>query len=273
MSHNYGKPTPTASAINRLPAVVLFLAVALFIASDILLDFDFNWVDYAIVIIVALFGFRGYLKGIINTICSLGGYIIGLICATIFSPKLALIAMQKTSLGESIGEKINDIIPTLSSISAIKINDAQSTFDFIKNNPDLSKVISANPLINQLMSVTSTAADTSSMYSETVVTVNDLMVFSVLKVLALVVLFFVIKLVVVLIGKLLTSILSSRAILGTANRSAGMAIGFAVGLLICYVIFVFAVPTLGSLNIIKVPDTYTQSIILSWFNSLVPVVK
>ncbi len=269
MSYSYGRPKPAAATINRLPAILLFVAVALFIAADLFLSLDFNWVDYAMVIIIALFGLKGYLKGLINTVFSLGGYIIGLVLAFVFSPKLALIAMQKTTLGKSIGEKLNELIPTLSSVNAIKLNEAQSVMDVVNKNPDLDKAISANPIIKQLLTVTSTAAETGAMYSETVVTVNDLIVFTILKVLALVVLFVVIKLLVVLVGKLLTSIFSSSAVLGTANRSGGMAIGLAVGLLICYVLFLFAIPVLGSLNIIKIPDAYSQSVLLVWFNNLV----
>ena len=271
LSYSYGRPKPAAATINRLPAILLFIAVALFIAADIFLDLNFNWVDYAIVVIIALFGLKGYLKGLINTVFSLGGYILGLICAYLFSPKLALVAMQKTTLGKSIGEKLNELLPTFSSVNAIKLSEAQSVMDIMSKNPDLDKAISANPLMKQLLVATSTAAETGAMYSETVVTVNDLIVFTVLKVLALVVLFVVIKLLVVVIGKLLTSVFSSSALLGTANRSGGMVIGLAVGLLICYVLFALAIPVLGSLNIIKIPEAYSQSLLLAWFNRLLLV--
>ncbi len=271
MSYSYGRPKPAAATINRLPAILLFIAVALFIAADIFLDLNFNWVDYAIVVIIALFGLKGYLKGLINTVFSLGGYILGLICAYLFSPKLALVAMQKTTLGKSIGEKLNELLPTFSSVNAIKLSEAQSMMDIMSKNPDLDKAISANPLMKQLLVATSTAAETGTMYSETVVTVNDLIVFTVLKVLALVVLFVVIKLLVVVIGKLLTSVFSSSALLGTANRSGGMVIGLAVGLLICYVLFALVIPVLGSLNIIKIPEAYSQSLLLAWFNRLLLV--
>lgn len=268
MSYSYGRPKPAAATVNRLPAILLFLAVALFIAADLFLSLDFNWVDYVMVIVIALFGLKGYLKGLINTVFSFGGYILGLVLAFVFSPKLALIAMQKTTLGKSIGEKLNELIPTLSSVNAIKLNEAQSVMDVVSKNPDLDKAISENPLIKQLLTVTSTAAETGAMYSETVVTVNDLIVFTVLKVLSLVVLFVAIKLLVVLIGRFLTTMFNSSAILGTANRSGGMAIGLAVGLLICYVVFLLAIPVLGSLSLIKIPDAYSQSVLLAYFNGL-----
>lgn len=269
MSYNYGRPKPVATTVNRLPAIILFVCVALFIAADILLDFDFNWVDYAIVIIVAFFGFKGYLKGLVNTVFSLGGYVIGLICAFLFSPKLALIAMQKTTWGKAIGDKINEMLPALSTVNTVKVAETQSTIEFINENPSVHEVFSENLMLKQIMTAVNSASDTSSMYSDTVVTVNDLIVFSILRVLAVIVLFIVIKLLVVIIGKLMTSVINSSAVLGTTNRTVGMAIGLASGLLICYVLFIFAIPTLDSLNIVKVPEDYSNSLVLDWFNRMV----
>lgn len=274
MRHRYSKPKPAATAMNSLPLVILLLAVALFVAADLLLDFDFNWVDYVIVIIIALFGLKGYIKGLINTVFSLAGYLIGMIAAYLFSPKLTLMAMQKTTLGDAITNKLNEVIPVVSSIGSFKISDVQSesALSIIKKVPEIETAISSNTLLKQLMEVTNTAAGTGNMYSETVVTVNDLIVFTILKVLAFFVLFILIKLLILIIGKLLTKVLSTSTVLGTANRTAGMALGFAVGILICYVVFVFAIPTLGSINIIKVPETYTNSVALSWFNKLIMLI-
>jgi hypothetical protein len=83
----------------------------------------------------------------------------------------------------------------------------------------------------------------------------------------------VVKLLIVLIGKLLTSVLSTSSILGTANRTGGMALGLTAGLLICYIVFIFAIPTLASIKIIEIPETYSQSIMLSWFNKLIMMVS
>ncbi len=273
MSYKYGKPKPVASNINRLPAILLLSAVAVFIAADLVLGFNFNWVDYAIVIIIALFGLKGYFKGLINTVFSLLGYVLGLVGAYLFSPKLALIAMQSTSFGKSISTKIEEILPVLSSISAMKSTSDQSALDIITQIPDVNKTFTENPLLKFLVSVTDTASETSALYAETVSTANDLIAFSILKVLALVVLFLVIKLIVVVIGKLLSSAMNTSPLLGTANRSAGMFIGFAAGLIVCYVVFVFAIPTLGSLNIIKISESYTQSLMLDWFSKLLLVLK
>lgn len=268
------KPKPAAATINRIPLVILLLSVALFIVADLFLGFDFNWVDYVIVIIIALFGLKGYIKGLINTVFSLAGYLIGVLAAYLFSPKVTLLAMQKTMLGDAISNKLSEVIPAFSFVGNLKISEAQteSALSMIGQMPEIEKTISQNPVLDQLMSVTNTAVETGDMYSETIVTVNDLIVFNILKVIAFIILFILIKLLVVIIGKLISGVLSSSSVLGTANRTAGMAVGFAVGILICYVIFVFAIPIMGAINIIKLPEGYTDSIALSWFNKLIMLI-
>lgn len=273
MSYSYGRPKPSAASIDRLPLIILFLAVAIFIAADLLLGFDFNWVDYAIVIVVALLGLKGYLKGLINTVFSLLGYVLGVIFAIMFSPKVALFAMEKTTLGKSIGEKINSLIPALSNMQTIKVNEAKSALDLMNQNDQFKQAMTDNPLLKQLISITHTAADSSAAYQENVVTVNDLLVFTLLKVLAIVVIFIVVKLLVILIGKLLTSVLNTSSILGTANRTAGMAVGLGVGLILVYIAFILFIPMLGSLNIVKLPENYSESMVLGWFNQLVLLVN
>lgn len=265
MSSNYDKKN-SAKTFNRLPLYILMAVVALFIVADVALGFDFIWVDYAIVIIIALFGLKGYIKGIINTVFSLAGYVVGLIMAYLFSSKVSLLIMQKTELGNTIRTKINDLMPALSKIGNFKTSDAESVLDLFEKIPELNNAILDNPLLEQLMKVTKTASDSGALYNETVVTINDLIVYSILNVIAFIVLFTLIKLLVVLLGRLLTNVLKSTAILGTANRTGGLALGLATGLLICYIAFVYAIPALGAINIIKVPENYTDSLILIWFN-------
>jgi hypothetical protein len=60
--------------------------------------------------------------------------------------------------------------------------------------------------------------------------------------------------------------------MGTANRTAGMALGLATGILICYIVFVFAIPALGAIQVLKVPEGYTESVVLIWFNKLIQLI-
>lgn len=273
MNYGYVKPKPAASAVSRFPAVILFLAVLLFIAADLFLDLGFNWVDYVLVIVVALFGFKGYLRGLANTLFSLGGYVVGLVAAMLFSPKLALLAMEKTRLGQIMGDRINQFVPALSTISAVKISDTKNALDFIQNTPELYGALTQNPNYRQILAITSMAADTDALYANNVHTLNDAIVYSVLKIIALFVLFVGVKLIMVIIGRLLTTFMGTRATLGTANRTAGMLIGFGAGLLVCYVAFMMFIPMLGSINIIKIPEAYAQSKVLAWFGDFIRSIK
>ncbi|NMA66721.1 MAG: CvpA family protein [Clostridiaceae bacterium] len=268
MNYRFGKPRPVAQTMNRMPAVLLLLAVISVVAIDLIFDIGINWVDYILIAIIALFGFKGYLKGLVNTVFSLGGYILALIAAAIFSPKLSLYIMNNTTIGSNISEKINEVVPALSSINTIKISGSQSLADIFNENPLVKNAVSENPVLEQLLSFTSKASDTSAMYAETVTSVNDFIVYSLLRIMALIVIFIAVKLIVVIIGKLLTSVLNSSAILGTANRTAGMAVGFTVGILVCYMVFILLIPVLGALNIVKVPEAYPESFIINFASKI-----
>lgn len=265
----YGRPRPVATIMNRIPLVLLFGVAVAVIMADLILDIGLNWIDYILIGIIALFGLKGYLKGLVNTVFSFVGYFLSLIVAVIFSPKLSLLVMANTPLGKTISEKLNEAVPALSAINAIKIDQAKSAAEMINNNPELLNAFSDNPLLGQLISITAKASDTSAMYEANVITVNDFIVYSLLKVIALVVLFIFAKLIAVIIAKLLTSVLNASAVLGTANRTFGMLIGLAAGVLICYVLFILLIPAVGSLNIIRIPEAYTKSAILNWSNTFI----
>lgn len=267
MSYRYGKPRPVAESMNRIPALLLFLAVVLIIAADLIIDIGINWVDYVLIVVIALYGFRGYLKGLVNTVFNLVGYVLAFIVAALFSSKLSLFIMNKTTIGTSISEKINEVVPVLSSINAINISETRSVAEIFVQNPLIKDAFSENPVLEQIISITARASDTSAMYAETVTSLNDLFVYSILRVFSLIVLFVAVRLVVYIFGKLLTTVLRSSAILGTANRTGGMIVGFAAGSLICYVVFVLLIPVLGALGIVKVPEAYSESFIINFVSN------
>jgi hypothetical protein len=100
------------------------------------------------------------------------------------------------------------------------------------------------------------------------VTFNDLITYSLLKVLALVAIFIGSSLWWFLLGKLLTSVLNSSAILGTANRTGVWPSVWPRAILITYVVFLLVIPFLGTLDIIKITDTYTDSVVLNAYEDL-----
>jgi len=273
LGYGYRRQRPITDSISKLPAAILFLAVGLFIAADLLFGFKFNGVDYAVVIIIALFGLKGYLRGLFSTVFSLAGYILGIICASVFSPKLALLAMQKTGLGKSISEEINGLFPAISQLPAINIGESESSMALLERSPEIDEAISGSPFLKQLMMITNSAADTGKLYQDTVITLNDMLTFTILKVLAVIVIFTVVKLLVVVIGKILTAILNFSSIMSTANRTGGMALGLGVGIIITYLVFAIIIPFVGSLSIFKIPDAFTESIVLGWFNNFIMVLN
>jgi len=269
LGYGYIRRRPATEAASKLPAVILFLAVGLFIAADLLFEFDFNWVDYAIVIIIALFGLKGYMRGLANTVFSLVGYILSIVCAYVFSAKLALLAMQKTGLGRAVGRRIESLLPVVTQIPAINTGESQTSLEFLENNPQINEAISSSPFLKQLLAITHSAADTQHLYRDTVVTMGDMLTFTIMKVLAIIVLFVGVKVVAVLIGKFLTSILNFSTIMGTANRTGGMVLGMGAGLIVVYVIFALFIPFLGSLNFIHSSGPFTGSVVMQWLNSVI----
>jgi uncharacterized membrane protein required for colicin V production len=268
LGYGYRRPRPAAQSASKLPAVILFLAVGLFIVADLLFGFDFNWVDYAIVTIIALFGLKGYIRGLVNTIFSLAGYLLGIICAYVFSSRLAFLAMEKTGIGEAIGKRIEKALPAISQLPAISFGEAQSSLEFIESNPQINEAISESPFLKQLVAITNSAADTGTAYQDNIVSINDMLAFTIVKVLAIVAIFIVVKLLVVLIGKVLTSVLNYSGIMNTANRTGGMALGLAAGMIVTYLVFAVVIPFIGSLNIIKLPEPFSDSIVMGWFSKL-----
>lgn len=268
MGFGYRRQRPVTDSVSKLPAVILLLAVGLFIAADLLFGFDFNWVDYAIVVIIALYGLKGYFRGLINTVFSLVGYILGMVFAYLFSPKLALLVMQKTGIGEIVGERIESIIPAISQLPAMSFGDAESSLKLLEKSPEISGAISESPFLKQFMMITSSAADTGTACQDTIVTMNDMLTFTILKVLAIIAIFIVVKLLVVILGKILTSILNYSTIMSTANRTGGMALGLGSGIILTYLVFAFIIPFIGSLNIIRLPDPFSNSVVMGWFNNI-----
>lgn len=273
MGYGYRRQRPAARAVNKAPAVLLFVAVGLFIAADLSFSFDFNWVDYAVVILIALFGLKGFSRGLANTVFSLLGYIISIVCATVFSPKVALLSMQKTGLGKSIGERIDRLLPAVSQLPAISIQKSESSLQLLEKSPELDTAISGKPFMRQLMMITNSAADTGTMYEDTVVTMNDVLTFTILKVLSVIAIFVVAKLLLVLIGKILTSILNYSTVMGTANRTGGMLLGMGAGIIVTYLIFAMVIPCIGSLSIVNIPDPFSNSVVLGWFNNLIMILN
>lgn len=272
MASSRRRPPSLGETANRLPVVLVVLAVAALIAADLLLNWPLTWIDYLAVGIIAFFAVRGYRKGLVDSLFGLAGYLAGAIAAVVFSPRAAVFLMNHTAFGESFSKKIESIAPGLFSIGIGDFDAASSSADLVLKNPSIQEKLQENPLIRQLYLAGDPAGRASEALSGSVSTLGDLIVFSMFRMLAFMLLFAGVKLLVVLIGRLITLMLG-RSLLGAANRTGGMGVGLAIGLILAYATVVYVLPFLGSVRIIRLPEAYEDSLTLKWFSMLLSLFR
>ncbi len=272
MSRSIRRSKAICANIQRTPIVLLFLGVAAIIAADRFLGFGLNGFDYGALIVLALFALKGYLQGLVNTVFSLLGYIGGAIGAMLLSPAAAGWAMQHTGLGKALGERLAKMLPLLSSVPvpAPETTEQLTTaVNWVGSSPAAQQALEGQPLLMQVLGTANPVIGTTGAFDAPVANLNDWLVWSLLRILAVFVLFLGIKLLLVLAGKLITALMTMSTVLGTANRTGGMALGLLVGLVIVYVLVGVVIPFLGSLHLVSIPDAFTESKCLYWFNQLV----
>ena len=272
MSRSIRRSKAIRANIQRTPIVLLFLCVAAVIAADRFLELGLNGFDYAALIVIALFALKGYLQGLVNTVFSLLGYIGGAIGAILLSPAAAGWAMQHTGLGKALGERLSKMLPLLSAVPVPAPDTTEkltTPASWIGSTPAAQKALEGQPLLMQVLGTANPVVGEGGAFAAPVANLNDWLVWSLLRILAVFVLFLGIKLLLVLAGKLITALMTLSTVLGTANRTGGMAVGLLVGLIILYVLVGAVIPFLGSLHILSVPDAFAESKCLFWFNQLV----
>lgn len=278
MTRNLRRSKAMRTNIRRTPIVLLLLGLAALIAADRFIGLGLNGVDYAALILVTLFALKGYLQGLVNTVFSLFGYILGAVGAILLSPSLASWAIKNTGLGTGLSERLEKLIPVLSGIPATAPSTASglsSAAAWLAANPAARKALEGQPWLQQAFQTANPflAANpfltTGSVQAAPVTNFKDLLVYSLLRILAVFLLFLAFKLVLMLIGHFITSLMNLSTVLGTANRTAGMALGLLVGFIILYVLVGTVIPFLGSLHFLKIPQAFSESRILYWFNVLV----
>lgn len=272
MAYNLRRSKANRTNIRRTPIILLLLALAALIAADRFIGLGMNGFDYAALVLIALFALKGYLQGLVNTVFSLLGYILGAIGAILFSPSVAAWAMTHTGLGQGLSERLGKLIPQLSVIPVTAPSTTtgiSSAATWLAANPSARQALEGHPLLRQAFQTANPFASDGAVLAAPVANLNDWLVYSLLRILAVFLLFLVFKLVLALIGHLITSLMNLSTILGTANRTAGMALGLLVGFIVLYVLVGTVIPFLGSLHFVKIPPAFTDSKVLSWFNALV----
>jgi len=255
------------ASIDKIPLIILVVALAAVLLLDYILKWGLNWVDYAIIGVIFICAFIGYIRGLIKAVFSLVGYIAAVICSVLFSEPVSVFIMEKTSIREAVADALEK---AYSSFTVPVFNQAVD-FSVIENSsqlydkyPALKEFLNDNMLFGQLFDMVNPFESGINALNDVISSITDLLVFSVLKVISIIIVFFVVKLVITIIGLLINSLISQSSILSTTNKTIGMVLGTAVGCVVVYVAVAYVIPFVGSLNIINIPKEYVESVILGY---------
>ena len=261
--------------LDRVPLVLLLFVLVAVIVLNYFFSWGFNWVDYTIIGIIFLSAFVGYARGLIRAVFSLVGYIAAVICSVLFAEPVASFIMEKTRISDKIAEALEKVysgftVPAFN--ETVDFSVIEDSGELFEQFPALKEFLDENSVLGQLFNMVNPLGSGAGSLSNAVTSLADLLVFSVLKVISIILVFFAVKLVVVFAGGLINSVISQSSILSTTNKTIGMVLGVLIGCVIVYVAVSYVVPILGSLNIITIPREYNESVILERFFSYMKVV-
>ena len=279
VSRKGGNKKAFRDSVRRTPIVMLVAIGCVLLGLDIgheagflVHDPGLTLFDDIAIVVMVLFAVKGYLQGIGMTAFSLVGYVAGLVGAVFLSPALAAFTMNRTGLDEAVSQRLEKVLPALSDIP-VKTPDAleqlKTATQWLSDSPAAMKLATENPLLRQVLESSGEWLPDAAMFSVPVADLNGWLSWSLLRLLSFFVLFWLIKLVFVLIGRLITKLTDLSVTLGTANRVAGMTLGLLIGVLIVYVVYATVIPFLGSLGWLHVPDSFANSLFLSWIQKLI----
>ena len=265
--NGYGFSRKRNTGTEKVPLIMLLVLLACIIGSDWFFKLDLNWVDYTIIGIIFLSAFIGYVRGLIGALFSLVGYVAAVICAVLFSEHVALFIMKNTRITETITENLKELysgisIPAFS--QSLDLSAFKSNNQMLDQIPELQKFLQDNSMFGQMFENVNPLASASGAVSNILTSITDVLVFSVLKVISIIAVFFIVKLAVAIVGMLVNSLISQSNFLSTTNKTIGLALGAIIGCLVVFVICSYIVPFIGSMNIIKMPVEYQQSKVVGW---------
>ena len=267
------------NSVRRTPMVLLVVVGCALLGLDIghetgflVHDPGLTLFDDIAIVVMILFAIKGYLQGIGMTAFSLVGYVAGLVGAVFLSPVLAAFSMNRTGLDEAVSRRLEKVLPVLTDIP-MKPPDAlehlKTASQWVSDSPAAMKLTAENPLLKQVLESTGKWLPDASLFDVPVADLNGWLSWSLLRLLSFFLIFWLIKLLFVLIGRLFTNLSDLSITLGTANRVAGMVLGLLAGMLVLQVVYATVIPFLGSLGWLHVPDSFSDSLFLSWTRKLI----
>ncbi len=275
MSHQNRRNKAIRNNVQRTPIVLLILGILAVVAGDIFLDFGLNGFDYAALVILGFFALKGYLQGIINTVFSVVGYVVGAVSAILLSSPAAAWVLEHTDFAEGLAKRLNKMVPLLSQIPVATPDTTSgitNAVGWLQTNPTAAKALESQPLLQQTFETANPVLTNIEGFTTTTMTLNDWLVYSLLRILGMFILFMLIKFLFVIIGHFITSMMNLSTVMGTANRMAGMGLGLLAGIVILYVLYGTVIPFIGGLHLIKIPESFSEAKTLIVFHKLLDVI-
>lgn len=258
---------------DRIPLYMLLVLLAVILILNYFFNLGLNTVDFTIIGIIFFCAFIGYIKGLIGAVFSLAGYAIAVVCAVLFAEPVALFVMEKTKIGETVNRALenaysNFTIPAFS--QSLDFSKFQSGNQLIESNAELQQFFKDNEIFHHLFENVNPLKSGAQVISNVISSITDVLVFSVLKVLAIIAVFFIVKIIIAIVAALVNNLISASNILSTTNKTIGMVLGAVIGCFVVFVAISYVVPFVGSLNIVKIPDEYINSQVIRWIFAPAP---
>lgn len=183
-----------------------------------------SWMDIAIVIIVTITCIEGYIKGLVNSIISVGSWIVAGFLSMKFYPIAADYIIANTTLYSKINQAVNNKTSSIMSTNAV-------------NSPvDLASV--NMPKILNDMVATHT-------YTEN--TMGDVIAKLMIDISSIILIFFIVKVVLFIIALILDKFMKIP-VLNQLNHFGGLIFGLLKGGIIVCVLLAILIPIIGMTN-------------------------
>lgn len=194
--------------------------------------FDFNWLDYFLLIICALTTWRGFCSGIFLGVVRLAIMLVSFACAVLYHKALAQWLAQEWGWADSLAQLLKPLV---------KLPEPFNSPEIITMPVNLLQRISAQiPLPAPWSEIINQLAQTGP--QQTVgQAINLLLAQGLLKILAFLGIFFFVKWSLGFLASLVAALMSFSP-LGPVDKLAGLALGFATGLVITLALITVLIP-------------------------------
>jgi len=190
-----------------------------------------NTLDYILLGIIGVLALWGFIKGFLSTVIGLGGYVVAIVTARIWGQTVGEF-FKNTGMIESLQRAIN------SNLANIGVNgmDPQAT-STILNDPQIGSVIANNPIYKSLFENQAALASGTE-------GVTSLLINIVCTSLGYLLVFLAVKIIISLVGALISGVVKSSKSIGFLDRFLGLIVGSATGVALSALTVTFVMPIL-----------------------------